>query len=109
MGSYSEEHLKPCPHCDGKVTDDSYDRRIRFQCKPCGWINHYPGLIQNKVSPVTIPYSDGKGGTLDPKDVKNQEYYHQFANEEAIEEFNKWVDKENLQKSREGKINQILN
>jgi predicted PolB exonuclease-like 3'-5' exonuclease len=22
MGSYSEEYLKPCPYCDGKVTDD---------------------------------------------------------------------------------------
>ena len=79
MGSYNEQYLKPCPKCGGKIKDDSYDRRIRFICKPCGYTKHYPGLIQDKVSPVPIPYSDGKGGVLEPHLVKHQEYYHQHA------------------------------
>ncbi len=109
MGSYYESFLKPCPKCGGKIKDDSYDRRIRFICKPCDYIKHYPGLIQSKVSPVPIPYSDGKGGTLDPSLVKNQEYYHQHAPEDAIKEFNMWVDKENLQVSRNEKLKELIN
>jgi len=108
MGSFYEKLLKPCPYCGGKVVDDSYDRRIRFICKPCGYTKPYPGLIQDKVSPVPIPYSDGKGGTLDPSLVKHQEYYHQYAPEKAIEDFNKWVDSENIQEVRNKKIEEIL-
>ena len=108
MGSYSEQYLKPCPKCGGKIKDDSYDRRIRFICKPCGYTKPYPGLIQDKVSPVPIPYSDGKGGVLEPHLVKHQEYYHQYAPEKAIEHFNKWVDSENIQEVRNKKIEEIL-
>ena len=108
MGSYSEQYLKPCPKCGGKIKDDSYDRQIRFLCKPCDYIKWYPGLIQDKVSPVPIPYSDGKGGVLEPHLVKHQEYYHYNASEIAIEEFNIWVDKENLQVSRNEKLEDLL-
>jgi hypothetical protein len=108
MSSYYESFLKPCPYCGGKIEDGSYDRRIRFICKSCDYIKHYPGLIQSNVSPVPIPYSDGKGGTLDPSLVKNQEYYHRDAPEDAIEDFNMWVDKENLQVSRNEKLNQLI-
>jgi len=108
MGSYSEQYLKPCPKCGGKIKDDSYDRRIRFLCKPCDYTKWYPGLIQDKVSPVPIPYSDGNGGVLEPHLVKHQEYYHYNASEIAIEEFNMWVDKENLQVSRNEKLEDLL-
>ena len=109
MSNWIEQFLKPCPYCNGKITDHSYDRRTVFKCKPCDLYKDYPGLLQTKVSPVLVPYIDNYGNPVDAKDVKNQEYYHQHASEEAIEEFNKWVDKENLQKIREEKLTKIFN
>jgi hypothetical protein len=109
MSSWDEQFLKPCPYCNGKITDHSYDRRIVFKCEPCSLYKDYPGLLQTKISPVPVPYVDKDGNRVDPKDVKNQEYYHQHAGEEAVDEFNKWVDKENLQKTREEKLTKIFN
>lgn len=108
MISYTEKQLKPCPVCDVLVTDDSFDRGIRFTCKPCGYVKSYPGLLQTKVSSVPIPYVDKDGVAIDPKDVKYQEYYHSNATEEAIESFNNWVDERTLSKTRNNKLEQLL-
>ncbi len=108
MSSYYEKFLKPCPVCDGSITDDSYDRGIRFGCKSCGYTKSYPGLIQSKVSSVPMPMVDGDGMPIDPKDVKHQEYYHQNANDFAVAEFNKWVDDRNSCIARNSKIEDVL-
>ena len=106
--AYREQCLKSCPYCGEKVTDNSYDRKIVFRCKICDWYKDYPGIIQTEINSIPIPYSDGKGGILDPSLVKNQEYYHQYASDYAVEKFNEWVDAEKLIKLREEKINNIL-
>jgi len=108
MGKYYEQFINPCPSCNGQITDHSYDRMIVFKCLECNIIKQYPGLLQAKISPVMIPYKDNDGNIIDPKDVKNQEYYHQNANEIAIEEMNKWIYNQNIQSNRADKINQIL-
>lgn len=108
MSQYYEQFLKPCPVCDGKITDKSYDRGIIFKCFPCGYSKEYPGLLQTKVSPVPIPYVDKEGNKIDPKDVKCQEYYHSRATEDAISEFNKWVDERNSSRTRDSKIDEVL-
>lgn len=81
--------LLPCPFCGGDFVDKSYDRGTTFKCEPCGYDRHFPGLLQMKVSEVPIPYVDKEGKRVDPKDVKFQEYYHQFAKRDAIIEMNK--------------------
>lgn len=108
MGAFNEQYLKKCPFCNGDIKDDSYDRRIVFRCVNCNIVKSYPGLLQTEVSSVPIPYSDGNGGYINPEDIKVQEYYHQFANEIAVEEFNKWVDTENIKIVRDYKISDVL-
>lgn len=108
MGSLNKDKLLNCPYCNEEISDDSYDRRIVLRCKKCDWTKSYPGLLQPTPSKVPIPYSDGKGGILDPSLVKYQEYYHYQANENAINEFNNWVKNIILQEERGQKINQIL-
>lgn len=108
MGEFYEKSLKPCPVCDGKITDKSFDRGIRYCCVGCGFTKSYPGLLQIKVNNYPIPYIDKDGKPIDPKDVKNQEYYYCNANEDAIAEFNNWVDSRNNSKLRDIKIDQIL-
>lgn len=107
MANHYEKHLKKCPHCDGIITDHSYDRRIVFRCTTCDYDKTYPGIIQINKSQVPIPYSDNDGNIIDPKNIKNQEYYHVNAGEYAISEFNKWVDATSIEKQREIKINEI--
>jgi hypothetical protein len=107
MSAYYEEYLDSCPFCDGVIRDKSYDRGIVFVCEDCGHRKDYPGLLQMVKNQYPIPYSDGKGGTKDPSEVKNQEYYHKDASLNAVKEFNDWVKAKRLERSREKKLKSL--
>jgi len=80
--------LDPCPFCGEHFTDKSYDRGTMFECQPCGYSRSFPGLLQLKKSLVKVPYVDKKGNDIPESEVKNQEYYHQYATLFAIREMN---------------------
>ena len=95
--SYDKEtkkvYLEPCPFCGNDFVDGSYDRGTKFSCETCGYSRIFKGLLQTEISKVLVPYIDKDGNKVPLSEVKNQEYYHQFAKIDAIVEMNKRVSK----------------
>ncbi len=65
--------VQPCPFCGGPAEVDAYDRLISIGCTPCGYSRGFPGMLQAEESPVR---------------VSDKEFYHQHAQEHAIEAWN---------------------
>lgn len=66
--------LLPCPFCGYAPYSEAMDRLIVIGCHSCGYSRGFGGLLRGQESPVK---------------VSDREYYHQHANAQAAEAWNK--------------------
>ena len=82
--------LKPCPFCGELPEFWSCDRLITITCQRCNYHRAFDGIISNKPTDVPIHYEGGK--------ISTTEFYHRFAHEEAMEEWNRRAESEDKEK-----------